>query len=55
MGDYGWGDDKIMIVWDSLNDKYDASFITKYFDMRKAGILEYGYKGEKITIEKVEA
>ena len=53
MGDYGWGDDKIMIVWDSLNDKYDASFITKYFDMRKAGILEYGYKGEKITIEKV--
>jgi len=55
MGDYGWGDDKIMIVWDSPNNKYGASFITKYFDMQKAGILEYGYKGEKITIEKVEA
>jgi hypothetical protein len=48
------GDDKIFIVWDTPNQKYGASFVTKYYDIKKPGILEYGYNGDVITLEKQE-
>ena len=48
------GDDKIFIVWDTPNQKYGASFVTKYYDIKKPGILEYGYNGDVITLEKKE-
>jgi hypothetical protein len=48
------GDDKVFIVWDTPNQKYGASFVTKYYDIKKPGILEYGYNGDVITLEKQE-
>lgn len=48
------GDDKVFIVWDTPNQKHGASFVTKYYDIKKSGILEYGYNGDVITLEKKE-
>lgn len=46
------GDDKIFIVWDEPNKDFGKSFVTKYFDMKEPGILQWGHDGGTITLEK---
>ena len=46
------GDDKIVIVWDKPNNEFGESFTTKYYNITEPGILEWGYDGGKIIIEK---
>ena len=50
----GWSDEKIVIIWKVKNNKFGESFITKYFGMGEAGILEYGYEGGTILIELLD-
>jgi len=44
--------EKVVIIFENYNERWPEGFQTKYYIINTPGLLEWGHKGEKMSVSK---